>query len=106
MSNLQKVQAKDSAMGEVVLEGRAKGGLYEMPISLKHAGASLSCTTQSHSLWHLHLGHLNSSYMDVLINQGLINLLPNLCNCVNLVRSENPMPSLIPPGKRLTPPSH
>lgn len=66
------MQAKDPATHGVVLEGHAKVGLYELLLYLNQVGDALLCVTQSHSLWHCHLGHLNSSYMSVLLNRGLI----------------------------------
>lgn len=56
----------------MVLEDRAKGGLYELPLNLNHSGAALTCFTQSHFLRHCRLGHLYFAYMSELLNKGLI----------------------------------
>lgn len=41
--NSQNVHVRDSMTNEVLLEGRAKGGLYELPLSINSSGAVLSC---------------------------------------------------------------
>lgn len=61
----QKVQTSDLATNDVVLEGRAKGGLYEL-LRMNHRGASLSYENLSHFLWHCQLSHLNSAYYENL----------------------------------------
>lgn len=32
----------------------------------------LMCTTQTHTMWHHRLGHLNKDYMNILFQKGLI----------------------------------
>lgn len=65
------VEARDRATGEVALRGVAKGGLYEMKIPIQRNEAALLCDSQSR--WHHHLGHLNHSYLDILIKKVSIN---------------------------------
>lgn len=74
---------RDPVTHEMVLKGRARGGLYELPLSMNQSRAALSCVRQSHSLWHCRLRHLNSKSMSALMNNGLItsdSSQPKICD--------------------------
>jgi len=70
--NASKVQVWKQGTREVLAEGSARGGLYELNLDLGHTVA-LNCSYDSHFLWHCRLGHLNANSMSVLIKNRSIN---------------------------------
>lgn len=46
--------------------------MHELPPRMRDVESVNLCAKLPHHLWHCRLGHLNSSYMSMLINQGLI----------------------------------
>jgi len=69
--NATKVQVWNPTTKQVLAEGRATKGLYELPLNLG-GGVAFTCEAESHFLWHCRLGHLNSKAMSVIINNGSI----------------------------------
>lgn len=77
----QRVQVWDPATRNVLLEGRACDGLYELPLQQLANGRALMCENSLSFLCHCRLGHLNSSYLSVLVNDGLIKSSTKLNKC-------------------------
>lgn len=77
---LIKVQPRYPVNHDVLLEGKAKGGLYELLLYLNKEGVALSCVTLPYNIWHSCLGHLNLAYMSIMFKKGLIkSVSPNKC---------------------------
>lgn len=61
---------KDLVTEVVLLEGRVREGLYELPLQWGTSRVVLNCERLPHYLWHCCLSHLNSKYMSILLKMG------------------------------------
>lgn len=87
----QRVQVQDVATDEVLVEGRANGGLYELPMKIQSSDGSVNlCEKLPHFSWHCCLGYLTSVYMSILVKNGVIKASPKsliLCKPCQLGKS-------------------
>lgn len=74
----QRVIVADRETDEILAEGNAVNGLYQMALDLNKCHRALSTQKSIGGHWHTRLGHLHEKSIQKLVNGGV---LPKDTNC-------------------------